>query len=475
MKSLKLTLYHLWSKSVYVIIGLLLIIPFIELDAREKPNIVYILTDDLGYGDLGCYGQQTLETPHIDTLAKGGIRFMNHYSGSTVCAPSRCVLMTGLHTGHARVRGNNAVLMKDSDLTIAKLLKQNGYKTGCFGKWGIGHPPPYDDPQRKGFDDFFGYINMWHAHNFWPEFLIENGKKVKLRNQVLEKYDEPKDKEGRGVATVKKDYAPHLITEKALSFIDQNKKQPFFLFFALNMPHANNEAGGDPVAQFDGMEVPDHGSYINQKWPNQEKGFAQMITLIDDYVGQIQARLKEHHLHEKTLIIFSSDNGPHQEGRHKMEFFDSNGQLRGMKRDLYEGGLRVPMIAYWPKTIAAGTVTQHVSAFQDVLPTIADILDVSVDRTDGISFLPTLLGNYSLQKTHPHLYWEFYEKGGRQSVLLGHMKGVRYNMLNNPKAPVQLFNVRSDVREEHDIAMHHPELVQEMLRIMEESHVDPSP
>ncbi len=440
--------------------------------AQEKPNVIYILADDLGYGDISCYGQREIETPKIDQLAREGIRFMNHYAGSTVCAPSRCVLMTGLHTGHARIRGNNPVLMKDTDLTVAKLFKQSGYTTGCFGKWGIGHPPPYNDPQKKGFDHFFGYINMWHAHNFWPEFLIENGKKVDLPNKVLEKYKSPKDKEGRGVAIEKNVYAPDLIAEKALAFIDTNKEAPFFLFFALNMPHANNEAGNEVLADFDGMEVPVHGSFSERDWPRQEKGFARMIQLIDGYVGQILEKLETHGLTEKTLIIFSSDNGPHQEGRHKMEFFNSNGQLKGLKRDLYEGGIRVPMIARWPGTIRSGSVTQHVSAFQDVLPTISELIGIPVKKTDGLSFLPTLLGEQMNQKKHPYLYWEFYEKGGRQSVILDHFKGVRYNMLKNPDAPIELYDLRNDVRENSNIARLYPDIIDKMKKIIKEAHSD---
>ena len=440
--------------------------------AQEKPNVIYILADDLGYGDISCYGQREIETPKIDQLAREGIRFMNHYAGSTVCAPSRCVLMTGLHTGHARIRGNNPVLMKDTDLTVAKLFKQSGYTTGCFGKWGIGHPPPYNDPQKKGFDHFFGYINMWHAHNFWPEFLIENGKKVDLPNKVLEKYKSPKDKEGRGVAIEKNVYAPDLIAEKALAFIDTNKEAPFFLFFALNMPHANNEAGNEVLADFDGMEVPGHGSFSERDWPRQEKGFARMIQLIDGYVGQILEKLETHGLTEKTLIIFSSDNGPHQEGRHKMEFFNSNGQLKGLKRDLYEGGIRVPMIARWPGTIRSGSVTQHVSAFQDVLPTISELIGIPVKKTDGLSFLPTLLGEQMNQKKHPYLYWEFYEKGGRQSVILDHFKGVRYNMLKNPDAPIELYDLRNDVRENSNIARLYPDIIDKMKKIIKEAHSD---
>lgn len=459
---------------VLAVIAIMINQEWVQAQHPAKPNVILILADDLGYGDLGCFGQREVPTPRIDGMARDGMRFMRHYSGSTVCAPSRCVLMTGKHTGHASVRGNNAVLMRDDELTLARLFKEAGYTTGCFGKWGIGHPPPYDDPQRKGFDHFYGYINMWHAHNFWPEFLIEDGKKVSLPNQVLDSYNEPADKEGRGVATEKKAYAPHLITEKALSFIENNQKNPFFLYFALNMPHANNEAGGDPAAGFNGMEVPDYGPFSDRDWPEPEKGFASMMGLVDNYVGQVLDKLEALSIAENTLVIFTSDNGPHQEGNHKMEFFNSNGQFRGMKRDLYEGGVRVPMIAWWPGSIRSGEVTNHMSAFQDYLPTFAEILKVpAIAGTDGISMLPTLLGKNSQQKSHPYLYWEFHEKGGRQSVIAGDFKGVRYNMLNNPNAPIEIYNISDDPREEFNLASRFPDKVSEFQSIMEESHADP--
>jgi arylsulfatase A-like enzyme len=436
-------------------------------ESNVKPNVVFILADDMGYGDIGAFGQKTLATPNLDRMASQGLRMMQHFSGSTVCAPSRCVLMTGRHTGNASVRGNTAVLMPDDELTVARLFKQNGYRTGCFGKWGIGHPPPYDDPQRKGFDEFYGYINMWHAHNFWPEFLIENGRKIYLENEVLDQYDQPVDKEGRGVATVKKEYAPDLIATKALNFIDENRDRPFFLYLALNMPHANNEAGSDPAAGHDGMEVPDHGQFSDRPWPQPEKGFARMIELIDGYTGRVLDSLVSHGIERKTLVIFTSDNGPHQEGRHQMEFFDSNGQLRGMKRDLYEGGLRVPMIAWWPGTIRSGGVSQHISGFQDFLPTAAELVGAQVPDCDGISYLPTLTGDVENQRHHPYLYWEFHERGGKQALLMDHFKAVRMNVLTAGESAFELYDLRNDVREEINVASRFPRMVEEMGQIMD--------
>ncbi len=381
----------------------------------EKPNIIFILADDLGYGDLGCFGQATLKTPHIDQMATEGMRLVRHYAGSTVCAPSRCVLLTGLHTGRCTIRGNGPGTLKDDEVTVAHLLQEAGYRTGCVGKWGIGNPPPVNDPERMGFDYFYGYVNMFHAHNFYPEFLYKNGEKVMLRNVLQEKWTKNVDpaREGRGVAAKKVDYAPDLIAREALDFIDRNKEGPFFLYYALNVPHANNEGGKDPNG-VDGMEVPDWGEFADKDWPNAEKGFASMIRNIDGYVGDVLAKLREHGIEEQTLVIFSSDNGPHQEGGHQMEFFDSNGELWGMKRDLYEGGIRVPTLAWWPGTIKAGSFSGHISAFQDFLPTCAELAGVPVpERCDGISFVPTLLGKANEQKQHAYLYWEFLERGGK--------------------------------------------------------------
>jgi arylsulfatase A-like enzyme len=432
----------------------------------EKPNFIYILADDLGYGDLSCYGQKTLKTPNLDQMAAEGMRFTRHYAGSTVCAPSRCVLLTGLHTGHARIRGNSPGLLTDDDLTIAHVLRRTGYRTGCVGKWGVGNPPPLDDPARRGFDYFYGYISMWHAHNFYPEFMIRNGERAPLRNVVPERW---KDSDGRGVATEKVEYVPDLITEEALCFIERNRDRPFFLYYALNVPHANNEGGKA------GMEVPDHGPFADQDWPEPEKGFAAMIRNIDRDVGRVLSKLEELDLDERTLVIFTSDNGPHQEGGHMMPFFDSNGPLRGKKRDLYEGGIRVPMIARWPGTIKAGVTTDHISSFQDVFPTLADFAGAEKSKTDGISMVPTLLGKLDQQKKHPHLYWEFYEQGGKLAVVKEDWKAVRLNVLKNPNGPVELYDLSEDIGEENNVADQHPDIVADMVAIMKKEHVELKP
>lgn len=439
-------------------------------EPNRRPNIIYILADDLGYGDLGCYGQKTLTTPNLDRMAAEGMRFTQHYAGSTVCAPSRCVLLTGLHTGHCRVRGNGPGQLLDEDVTIAEVLKQAGYRTGCVGKWGIGNPPPLDDPQRQGFDYFYGYVNMFHAHNFYPEFIIRNGERVALRNEVEPQW---KDSDGRGIATKRVDYVPDLVTAEALSFIERHRDEPFFLYFAMNVPHANNEAGRSSRLER-GMEVPSFGEFADREWPAPEKGFASMIRNLDGDVGKVLAKLKELDIDENTLVIFSSDNGPHQEGGHEMPFFDSNGQLQGMKRDLYEGGIRVPMIARWPTGIQAGSVSPHVSGFQDILPTLTQLAGADAPTNDGLSMVPTLLGQGD-QPQHDYLYWEFLEKGGRQAVLQGKWKGIRLETEKNPNGPLELYDVSKDIEEAHNLAEQHPEIVAKLAAIMREAHLDAPP
>ena len=458
---------------------LLLFLALTGTIGNARPNIIYILADDLGYGDLGCYGQKTLKTPHLDRLAAEGMRFTRHYAGSTVCAPSRCVLMTGLHTGRCRVRGNGNMLLRAEDITLAEVLQENGYTTGCFGKWGIGHPPPRDDPNRHGFEEFFGYVNMHHAHNFYPEFLIRNGDRVALRNVTKPEWKvddrlEGGSREGSGVATVKVDYAPYLIMDEAVAFIEKNRGRPFFLYLALNTPHANNEGGRDEEL-LDGMEVPDHGEFADQDWPNPEKGFAVMIRDIDNFVGQIRDALEDNGI-EDNLIVFSSDNGPHQEGNHEMEFFDSNGSLNGMKRDLTDGGVRVPMIAHWDGKITPGETTNHLSGFQDIMPTLIDLLVLDTAKeipTTGISFLPTLLGDDDAQEKHPYLYWEFQERGGKVAVTTGKWKLIKRGTLRKgKKAETFLFDLENDPGELSNVAKQFPDVVGELEAMMDAAHVE---
>lgn len=456
-----------------LLLALLLSLTTYASNLSARPNFIYILADDLGYGDLGCYGQKTIKTPNLDRLAKEGMRFTRHYAGSTVCAPSRCVLLTGLHTGHARIRGNGPGQLKPTDLTFARVLQENGYATGCFGKWGVGNPPPLNDPAVHGFDEFYGYVNMYHAHNYYPEWLVKNGKKVALRNKTYADWKEKRfgAREGAGVAEKAVDYAPQLIADATLDFIRQNHKKPFLLYYALNIPHANNEATRDDRAIGHGMRVPDWGKFKNRDWPAEEKGFAQMMQYIDRDVGNIIRLLKQLGIDENTVVMFSSDNGPHQEGGHKMEYFNSNGSLKGMKRDLYEGGIRVPFIARWPGTITAGKNSAHISGFQDIFPTLCDLAGIKAPGTDGISLAPLLTGK-GKQRKHPHLYWEFYERGGRRAVVKGNLKAVQINMMRDPNAPIEVYDLSKDLGEENNVASKHQSFIKEVKGIMKREHRD---
>lgn len=458
---------------------------------HPSPNIIYILADDMGYGDLGCYGQAKLSTPNLDRLAAQGMRFTQHYAGSTVCAPSRASLLTGKHAGHINVRGNQppGQLIRDDEVTIPEALQEAGYTSAIIGKWGIGHPPAPNDPQRNGFHHHYGYINMWHAHNFYPEFLYENAQKIRLEGNVTDpqyNYDKYHPKgmpEGTGVAKEKKTYVLGEFEKQAFDFIEQNQYQPFFLFLALNMPHANNEAGyflqdgmEVPMMIRDGEWVPNYGEYAHEEWPAPEKGFATMMCLIDRSVGRIEDKLKELGLTNNTVVIFASDNGPHQEGGHQVAFFDSNGPLRGSKRDLYEGGIRVPMIVKWPGQVEAGSVTHHPSGFWDLLPTFCDLAGVKTPpKIDGKSLVPTLRGKNAEQKKHDFLYWEFYEQGGKQAVRKGDWKYVKLNVRDPNKAIVtELYDLSKDLKEQHNLIEAHPEVAAEMEAILKTAH-QPTP
>lgn len=441
-----------------------------------KPNIVLIVADDLGYGDLSCYGQEVLSTPNIDRMASEGIMFSNHYTGSTVCAPSRASLLTGLHTGHVSVRSNDPnMLLYEEETTLAEKMKEGGYITCAIGKWGVGGLPPSDDPERNGFDFFYGYINMWHAHNYFPEFLYRNGKKEKLEGNKTLMIDGrnpwmAKPAEGGGVAEHKITYVHDLFDSEALGFIEEYQDTSFFLYLAYNIPHANNEA---QMMFGDGMEVPDYGEFRNSEWPKPEKGFAAMIANLDNSVGMINEKLEELGLAENTLVIFVSDNGPHQEGGHKVEFFNSNGILRGYKRDLYEGGIRTPFIAKWPGKISAGSHSGHISAFWDYLPTFCELAGVSIpEDTDGISFVSALTGMEEKQEQHPFLYWEYYGDGGKQAVLKGNWKAVRLDVRVGIPQPIELYDLSTDPSEGKNVADQHQEIVTEMLKIMEDSHIE---
>jgi uncharacterized sulfatase len=435
--------------------------------AAEKPNIIFVLADDLGYGDLGCYGQARIQTPNIDRMAREGMRFTQHYAGNTVCAPSRCALMTGLHMGHARIRGNSRLSIGPKDTTVAGALHEAGYRTALIGKWGLGEEASEGVPNAMGFDHFFGYLNQAHAHNYYPEFLWRNGEKVRLRNEVIH----AKDRNGKprlsGAATKRVDYSADLCAKEAVAFIRENRDRPFFLYYATTLPHANNEAR---LAKRHGMEVPDYGIYARKDWPDPQKGHAAMITRLDAQVGEMLATLKELDLDEKTLVIFTSDNGPHHEGGARPEFFGSGGPLRGTKRDLYEGGIRVPLVARWPGHVRPGTVSDLISAFWDFPATACELAGVPFPTRDGISYLPELTGKP--QAKHRYLYWEFGEQGGKLAVRFGKWKAVKLNVRKNPNSPWEVYDLDTDLGEKTNLAAQHPEIAKRADEIVHEAHTD---
>lgn len=427
--------------------------------AVSKPNIIYILADDLGYGDLSCYGQTHFKTPHIDALAAEGLRFTQHYSGSTVCAPTRSCIMTGLHTGHTPVRGNRehqpvgqSPIPADT-VTVAKLLKQAGYATGMYGKWGLGYPGSEGDPIKQGFDEFFGYNCQRNAHSYYPAFLFHNDRKIELDGKT---------------------YSHDLIMEKALAFIRRNATQSFFCYMPVTIPHAAMHVPEPYVkpyrekfAQFEGTV----GKYAGPTVTNPVAAFAGMMTKLDEGVGQVMALLKELKLDDNTIVMFSSDNGPHMEGGHKPDFFDSNGPLTGHKRAVTEGGIRVPLIARWPGKVPVGKESNHISAHWDLLPTFCELAGATaIPQVDGISFVPTLLGQSARQKPHDYLYWEFFEQGGKRAVRMGKWKAIQRNLQKPKPGPILLYDLEQDLAEKTDVAGTHPDVVSRIEVIFKEAH-----
>lgn len=439
-------------------------------DAAPRPNIVFILADDLGYGDLGCQGQQLIQTPRLDQMAREGMRFDQFYAGCTVCAPSRCVLMTGMHMGHAHVRGNagrdmSVQSLRDEDVTVAEVLRGAGYATALCGKWGLGDAIPGNTglPNDQGFDHFFGYLNQVHAHNYYPEFLWRDRERVPLRNKVVAAAGDSGGFRG-GHAVERVDYSHDLVIDDALAWLREHHERPFFLYVALTIPHANNEG---TRATGNGQEVPDFGPYADRDWPDPDKGQAAMITRMDRDVGRLLDLLGELGIDQRTLVMFSSDNGPHDEGGHSTERFQPAGPLRGMKRDLYEGGIRVPMLARWPGTTPAGVVSHHIGYFGDLLATAAELAGVAPPTpNDSLSLAPTLTGQGE-QREHDYLYWEFYERQGAQAIRRGPWKGIRKPML---RGPLELYDLDADLGERQDVAAKHPDIVRELEQRMGEAH-----
>lgn len=440
------------------------------IPAAPRPNIIYIMCDDLGYGDLGCYGQKVIRTPHIDKLAAEGLRFTDHYSGHTVCRPSRLVLWTGYHTGHTAINSNAGYTFKPDDVLVSEFMQKAGYITGGVGKWAMGKPDTQGVPHLNGFDFWFGYLDQSEAHNFYPTHLwrcrgerMAGGprhEKVPLRGNVL------MGDSGREARVARPDgrvtYSHDVMTDEAIGFVRKHARgdRPFFLHVHWTIPHTNNEGG---AVTGDGQEVPDYGIYNDKDWPNPEKGFAAMVTRMDGDVGRLIALLRELKIEKDTLVVFTSDNGPHQEGGHKMEFFDSNGPLRGYKRSLHDGGIRVPMIAWWPGTVEAGAETDHPSAFWDWLPTACELAGAQPPRgIDGISYAPTLLGKPGEQTKHEYLYWR---QGGVEAVRAGKWKAVR----PGKGKPVQLYDLSTDIGEANDLAAGHSDIAARMAEFMEDA------
>ncbi len=433
-------------------------------NATAAPNIVFILADDLGYGDLGCFGQKKIQTPRLDQMAKEGMRLTSFYAGSTVCAPSRCVLMTGKHTGRCRVRRNGAGPLQPEDVTVAELLKEKGYATALCGKWGIGEEGTTGVPNKQGFDFFYGYLNQRHAHNYYPTRLWRNEQRERLRNVA-----ETEDQVGGGWAREAVDYSHDLIMDEALTWMNAVHEQPFFLYLALTIPHANNERNR---GLGDGQEVPDYGIYENKDWSRPNKGQAAMVTRMDRDVGRLLDSLKTLGVADNTLVIFTSDNGHHREGGNDPEFFDANGPLRGKKRDLYEGGIRVPTIAWWPGKIAPGSESARPAYFGDLFATACDLTEQPIpENLHSISLMPTLLGQVDAQQDHPYLYWEFYEAKPKQAVRFGRWKAVRQPMHNGH---VELYDLARDLGERVNMAVQRPDLVRRAAALMDEAH-EPDP
>jgi len=508
-------------------------------EVSDRPNIIYILADDLGYGDLPSYREESpIRTPNLDRMASEGVRFTQHYAGSTVCAPSRSVLMTGLHVGRTPIRGNREIMpigqypLQYHTVTIASILQKAGYATGAFGKWGLGYPGSEGMPTLQGFDEFFGFLDQRRSHFFYPEFLFHDVRgeellRVPLEGNVVrdvsrENFQRP----GSGPAIEKAYYSQDVITERALAFIEAHQSEPFFLYVPSQIPHASLEVpdetlglylDGDGNSLFD--EEPFPGApmgYSAQEMP--AAAYAAMVTRLDHYIGQIIAKLEELGIAGNTLVMFSSDNGSYSEGGYHYSMLGSNDPLRGGKRDLYEGGIRVPFIAWWPGVIEAGRVSDHISGFQDMMPTFSELAGVAPSPlTTGISLIPSLLGpggplrsgqgiegrdrgertggdqiedDQGLielgedqevetvygslnrqQQQHEYLYWEFHAQGGKQAVRTGDWKGVRLNILESSDAPIELYNLTEDIGEEINVADQHPDIVERMNQIMHEAHV----
>jgi arylsulfatase A-like enzyme len=456
----------------FVALSVCLLAPSVRAaDAARRPNLVFILADDLGYGDLGCYGQQKIRTPNVDRLAAEGMRFTQFYAGAPVCAPSRCTLLTGLHTGHAWIRDNGELLTEGqrpipgSTVTLAEVLKPAGYHTGIVGKWGLGGPGTEGEPNRQGFDYWFGYLCQREAHRYYPQHLWRNGEKVVL---------------SRNESGARGQYSHDLIAGEALKFLRDSAAgakagTPFFLYVAFTTPHVDLDAPDDSMRPYLGRweEEPFPGNHYRAE-AHPRAAYAGMVSRMDRDVGRILATLKELGLDEDTLVVFASDNGPTNAGGSDPRFFHSAGASRGLKGSVFEGGIRAPLVARWPGHVAAGATSDFAGAFWDVMPTFAEPAGASIPnglQLDGVSLMPTLLGRPG-QRVHDHLYWESPAGQGAQAVRTGDWKAVRLKVKQDPNAAIQLFDLKTDPAESHDVAASHPDVVGKVRKIMREGRTE---
>lgn len=454
------------------------------------PNIIFLLADDLGYAEVGSFGQKKIRTPHLDRLAAEGMRLTQHYSGNAVCAPSRCVLMTGLHPGHAWIRNNREVRpegqepIPDETVTLAELLKEQGYATAAVGKWGLGPPGSEGDPLNQGFDRFFGYNCQRHAHNHYPSYLWDNDRRIPLDNPEFPAHQAlPEDADPADPASYRRyagnDYAPDLFSEQAREFIRANRERPFFLYYATTIPHLALQVPEDSLQEYLGKwpDPPYVGDRRYLPHYSPRAAYAAMVTRMDREIGSILDLLSELGLEEDTIVVFSSDNGPTFDrlGGSDSDFFESAGPFRGLKGSLYEGGVRVPTIVRWKGKIAPGSRSDYVSGFEDWLPTLLELAGAAQavpEGLDGISLAPLLLGRS--QPPRPFLYREFPGYAGQQSVRLGHWKGIRQNLLGGEGEPdlrIELYNLAEDPGETTDLSDRHPEVVARIEAIMKQERV----
>ncbi|MEY3437138.1 MAG: hypothetical protein RL335_1594 [Bacteroidota bacterium] len=455
------------------------------LPAQQKPNVIYIYADDLGYGELGCYGQQKIKTPHLDKLASTGMRFTDHYTSAPVCAAARCMLLTGRHSGNAYIRGNyelggftddsegGQMPLHEGAFTIAHLMKQAGYSTGVIGKWGLGMHYTSGSPIKQGFDYFYGLLDQKQAHNYYPTHLWENDKWDTLDNPIIHSHatipvGSPDSAFDRFIG---KDYVLDRLGDKTVEFLNRNRAKPFFLYLPYVSPHAALQAPKEAVSEYKDLfnDQPYYGQngYTPVKYPRAT--YAAMITYLDKQVGRVVAALKELGLDKNTIILFSSDNGATFDvGGVDTKFFSSVGGLRGRKQDLYEGGIREPFIVNWPGKIKPGSVSKHISAQYDIMATLAELVNGKAPENDGISLLPELLGKS--QKRHEYLYFEFPEKNGQVAIRMGRWKGVRSNVKNNPDAPWEIYDLENDIAETTDLSSKHADLIKRFMEIQQAEH-----